>query len=158
MSKEFKHPMNWFERLVGNRYIDVVLLANNQGRLLRASRPISSDDDLLPSMLQAFEVLAQTLTSEFSVGVAKMIQISTELGHILLFPMVDSTYYVVVMVERTAPLMLIMVELERALSKLKQEDFDPFDEAVLLSDHPSDLDADELIQAVQEWLRHRPLP
>jgi predicted regulator of Ras-like GTPase activity (Roadblock/LC7/MglB family) len=150
--------MNWFERLAANRYIDVVLLANNQGRLLRSSRPISSDDELLPSMLQAFEVLAQTLTSEFSVGSARMIQISTELGHILLFPMIDSMYYVVIMIERTAPLMLIMVELERALGKLAQEDFDPFDEAVLLSDYPSDLDADEIIEAVQEWLRHRPIP
>jgi predicted regulator of Ras-like GTPase activity (Roadblock/LC7/MglB family) len=150
-------PMNWFDRLSGNRYIDVVLLANNQGRLLRSSRPISSDDDLLPSMLQAFEVLAQTLTTEFAVGVAKMIQISTELGHILLFPMIGSSYYIVVMVERTAPLMLIMVELERTLSKLRQVDFDPFDEAAVLSDTPSDLNADEIIQAVQEWLRQRPL-
>ena len=87
-----------------------------------------------------------------------MIQISTELGHILLFPMMDSMYYVVIMIERTAPLMLIMVELERALGKLTQEDFDPFDEAVLLSDYPSDLDADEIIEAVQEWLRHKPIP
>jgi predicted regulator of Ras-like GTPase activity (Roadblock/LC7/MglB family) len=132
-------------------------LANNQGRLLSSSRPISSDDDLLPSMLQAFEVLAQTLTNEFAVGVAKMIQISTELGHILLFPMIGSSYYIVVMVERTAPLMLIMVELERTLSKLRQVDFDPFDEAAVLSDQPSDLNADEIIQAVQEWLRQRPL-
>ncbi len=149
--------MNWFDRLAGNRYIDVVLVANNQGQLLRSSRPISSDDDLLPSMLQAFEVLAQTLSAEFSVGVTKMVQISTELGHILLFPMLTSSYYIVVMVERTAPLMLIMVELERTLSKLRQEDFDPYEETAFLLDSSSDLDADELIEAVQEWLRQRPL-
>jgi len=149
--------MNWFERLAGNRYIDVLLLANNQGRLLRSSRPLSSDEELLPSMLQAFEVLAQTLTTEFAVGAAKMIQISTELGHIILFPLVASTYYVVIMVERSAPLMLVMVELDRTLSRLKQEDFDSFEEAMLLSDQPSDLNADEIIEAVQEWLRQRPV-
>jgi predicted regulator of Ras-like GTPase activity (Roadblock/LC7/MglB family) len=149
--------MDWFERLAGNRYIDVLLLANNQGRLLRSSRPISSDDELLPSMLQAFEVLAQTLSTEFACGTAKMIQISTELGHIMLFPLINSNYYVVVMVERAAPLMLIMVELDRTLSRLRQEEFDPFEEAILLSDQPSDLNADEIIEAVQEWLRQRPL-
>jgi hypothetical protein len=149
--------MNWFERLAANRYIDVLLLANNQGRLLRSSRPLSSYEELLPSMLQAFEVLAQTLTSEFAVGTAKMIQISTELGHIILFPLISSTYYVVIMVERAAPLMLVMVELDRTLARLKQEDFDPFEEALLLSDQPSDLNADEIIEAVQEWLRQRPL-
>lgn len=149
--------MDWFERLARNRYIDVLLLANNQGRLLRCSRPLTSDDELLPSMLQAFEVLAQTLSNELACGTAKMIQISTELGHILLFPLMRSKYYAVVMADRSAPLMLVLVELDRTLSRLRQEDFDPFEEAILLSSHPSDLNADEIIEAVQDWLRQRPL-
>jgi predicted regulator of Ras-like GTPase activity (Roadblock/LC7/MglB family) len=148
--------MDWFERLTNNRYIDMVMVINSQGNMLRASRPLSSDDEMLPSMLQALEVLAQTLTTEFAIGAAKMIQISTEFGHIILFPVISSAYYIVIMVERAAPLMLIMVELDRTLSKLTQEDFDPFEEAMLIADQPSDLDANEIIQAVEEWLRGRP--
>lgn len=148
--------MDWFERLASNRYIDCVLLANNQGRMLRSSSTLKSDDDLLPSMFQAFEVLAQTLVAEFDTGDARMMQISTERGHILLYPLLGAFYYIAVVVERTAPIMLLTVEIERVLRALKQEDIDPFEEALLFSDKPSDLDASELIEAVREWLRGRP--
>lgn len=144
--------MDWFERLAANRYIEFVLLANNQGRMLRSSRPLKSDDDLLPSMFQAFEVLAQTLVAEFDTGGARMMQISTERGHILLYPLLSSVYYVAIVVERTAPIMLLTVEIERALRALKQNDLDPFDEMPPV-DPVSDLDAMELIEAVREWLR-----
>ena len=53
--------MDWFERLAGNQYVEAVMLANNQGRLLRTSRSMRSSDELLASMFQAAEVLAQTL-------------------------------------------------------------------------------------------------
>lgn len=140
---------DWFDRLAGNRYIEIVILANNQGQLLRSSRPIASEEDLIPSMLQALEVLAQTLAAEFNCGAAQMVQLATEQGHLLLFPQLGSTYYVAVLVERTAPLMLILIELERTLGKLTADDF-------ALYDTEAELDADQLIEAVREWLRGRP--
>jgi predicted regulator of Ras-like GTPase activity (Roadblock/LC7/MglB family) len=135
----------------------MLLLANNQGRLLRTSRPIKSDDELLPSMIQAFEVLAQTLTAEFGYGEARMVQISTERSHIVLYPLIGSTYYVVVIAERAAPLMLLLVELERVLASLSKNDFAAYDDAPPQSSDSFELDAQELIEAVEEWLRQRPL-
>lgn len=140
--------MDWFDRLAGNRHIEVVMLANNQGHLLRSSRGVSSDDELLPSMLQALEVLAQTLSEEFGCGAAQMVQLSTEGGHLLLFPLAQSTAYLVVMVERSAPLMLILIEIERTLKTLTPGDL------AALGQEP-ELDAGELIEAVEEWLRGR---
>ncbi len=140
--------MDWFERLVSNRYVEVALVTNNQGQLLRSSRAFGRDDEMLPSMLQALEMLAQTLTTELGCGSAHMVQLSTEQGHLLLFPVLQSAYYVVVMVERTAPLMLVIIGVERALRDLSESDFMIFDDA-------PELDANELIEAVREWL-HRP--
>lgn len=140
--------MDWFERLASNRYVDVLMVANNQGQLLRSSRSISSEDELLPSMLQALEVLAQTLAEEFGCGAAQMVQLSTENGHLLLFPLAQSTHYLVVLVERIAPLMLILIEIERTLKSLSPDDL------AVLNQSP-ELDAGELIEAVEEWLRGR---
>lgn len=140
--------MDWFDRLVANRYIEVALVTNNQGQLLRSSRAFGRDDEMLPSMLQALEMLAQTLTTELGCGAAHMVQLSTEQGHLLLFPVLQSAYYVVVMVEKTAPLMLVIIGVERALRDLTEDDFTIFDDA-------PELNADELIEAVREWL-HRP--
>lgn len=140
--------MDWFDRLAANRYIEFVLLANNQGQILRSSRAFGTDDEMLPSMLQALEMLAQTLSTELGCGATQMVQLSTERNHLLLFPLMQSTYYVVAMVERMAPLMLVVIGFERALKNLSQEDLAPLD-------HVPELDADELIEAVREWL-HRP--
>lgn len=140
--------MDWFDRLVENRYIEVVLVTNNQGQFLRSSQAFGRDDEMLPSMLQALEMLAQTLTSELGCGSAQMVQLSTEQGHLFLFPVLDSTYYVVVMVERTAPLMLVVIGIERTIRSLTEKDFMIFDDT-------PDLDAGELIEAVREYL-HRP--
>jgi len=140
--------MDWFDQLITNKHIEVALVTNNQGQLLRSSRAFGRDDEMLPSMLQALEMLAQTLTTELGCGTAHMVQLSTELGHLLLFPVMQSSYYVVVMVERTAPLMVVIIAVERLLRDLKEEDFTIFDDA-------PELNADELIEAVREWL-HRP--
>jgi predicted regulator of Ras-like GTPase activity (Roadblock/LC7/MglB family) len=148
--------MDWFERLSNNRYIEAVLLANNQGRLLRSSREISSEDELLPSMLQAFEVLAQTLTAEFGCGEARMVHIMTEQGHLMMFPLFNSSYYVLAMVERTAPVMLVTVELERTLSRVSVDDLPVVEDDIGGQPDLAELDATELIEAVREWLRQRP--
>lgn len=145
--------MDWFERLAGNQYVEVVVLANNQGRILRSSRAMRSGDELLASMFQAAEVLAQTLVAELGFGAAQMVQISTENGHLMLFPLAHSTHYVVVMAERTAPLALLMVEIERTLAEVSEGDLTAFAEVIGKPDDLSELDAAELIEAVREWLR-----
>jgi predicted regulator of Ras-like GTPase activity (Roadblock/LC7/MglB family) len=146
--------MDWFERLERNRYIEMVMVTDNQGHLLRSSRALGSDDELLPSMIQAFEALAQTLTAEFDCGDARMVQVSTEQGHLLVFPLIESLYYVAVLTQRAAPLMLITVELERTLRGLGHADLMLLEQSSGLSD---ELDAEELIEAVEDWLRRRPL-
>jgi predicted regulator of Ras-like GTPase activity (Roadblock/LC7/MglB family) len=149
--------MDWFERLAGNQHIEMVMLANNDGRILRSSRPMRSSDELMASMFQAAEVLAQTLADEFELGSAEMVQISTQYGHLMLFPLARSTHYVVVVVERTAPYLLLMVEITRVLKSVTPDDLAVFAQVVGRSDDFSELDAAELIEAVREWLQQRPL-
>jgi predicted regulator of Ras-like GTPase activity (Roadblock/LC7/MglB family) len=149
--------MDWFERLAGNQHIEMVMLANNDGRILRSSRPMRSSDELMASMFQAAEVLAQTLADEFELGSAEMVQISTQYGHLMLFPLARSTHYVVVVVERTVPYLLLMVEITRILTKVTPDDLAVYAQVVGRSDDLSDLDAAELIEAVREWLQQRPL-
>jgi len=144
--------MDWFDRLSANRFVDALMLANAQGNLMRASRPFSNDDELLTSMLQAFEVLAQTITSEFGFGAARMIQLATEDGHILLMPLHDSAYYAAALLRRNAPVNLVMAELERVLSVISYEELrgiDPDRELIAA-------EASELIEAVEAWLRSYP--
>jgi hypothetical protein len=108
------------------------------------------------SMLQSAEVLAQTLAAELGCGEARMLQISTQREHIMLFPLAASTFYLVVQVARTAPLMLIMVELERVLAEVDVHQLGAQSEKPVPSDDTPVLDAAELIEAVREWLRNRP--
>lgn len=138
--------MDWFNRLASNRYIQLVLLANDQGQMLRASREIQSEDDMLPSMLQALEVLGQSLSDEFNCGTTHMVHLSTARGHIMLFPLAGAQYYLTVVVEKIAPLMVVLVEIERTLKTLDLDEIDKLNP-------PTDLDAAELIEAVREWLR-----
>lgn len=148
--------MDWFERLAVNPHIESVLLADNQGRILRSTRPLGSDAETAASMLQAAEVLAQSLSAEFGCGEAKMLQISTKREHIMLFPLLNSTYYLVVMVERVAPLMVVMTEIERAMTNIDLDELAAYDERPMMrSDDTPVLDAEELIEAVREWLRSR---
>ncbi|MBL8162836.1 MAG: roadblock/LC7 domain-containing protein [Anaerolineae bacterium] len=138
--------MDWFNRLAGNRYIQLVLLANDQGQMLRASREIQSEDDVLPSMLQALEVLGQSLSDEFNCGTTHMVHLSTARGHIMLFPLAGSQYYLAVLVEKIAPLMVVLVEIERTLKALNLDELADLNPA-------AELDAAELIEAVREWLQ-----
>jgi predicted regulator of Ras-like GTPase activity (Roadblock/LC7/MglB family) len=149
--------MDWFERLAGNQYVEMVLLANNEGRILRSSRPMRSSDELIASMFQAAEVLAQTLADEFELGPAEMVQISTQYGHLMLFPLQRSTHYIVVVVERAAPYLLVMVEIGRVLKTLTSDDLAIYTQVLGQPDDLSELDAAELIEAVREWLQQRPL-
>jgi predicted regulator of Ras-like GTPase activity (Roadblock/LC7/MglB family) len=148
--------MDWFERLAGNQYVDMVLLANNEGRILRSSRPMRSSDELVASMFQAAEVLAQTLADEFDLGSAEMVQISTKFGHLMLFPLANSTHYIVVIVGRAAPYLLLMVEIGRVLKTVTSNDLAVYTQLVGQNDNLSELDAAELIEAVREWLQQRP--
>lgn len=132
------------------------MLADNQGRVLRSTRPLGSDSEMAASMLQSAEVLAQALASEFGCGEAKMLQISTRREHIILFPLFGSTYYLVVQVERTAPMMVIMTDIERALANIDPDELTEFGDTRVRSDDTPVLDAQELIEAVREWLRSRP--
>ncbi len=145
--------MDWFERLTSNPFIESVILADNQGHILRSNRTLRSDNEVAASMLQSAEVLAQTLAEELGCGAAQMLQISTQSEHIMLFPVENSTYYLVIQIARTAPLMLIMVDVERAIEEIA------LDELIAVrrvdrgyEDDTPVLDAAELIQAVQDWL------
>lgn len=148
---------NWFERLVENTYIEAVLLADNQGRVLKSSRPLSSDDELIASMLQSMEVLAQTLAQEFDCGPAQMLQISSHNGHLFILPQINSTYYVVIIVERAAPLLLLMIEIDRVLANLTCDDFAAFEHYAGNVTDSDELNATEIIEAVREWLGKRTL-
>lgn len=148
--------MDWFERLAGNQYVELILLSNNQGHILRSSRPMRSSDELIASMFQAAEVLAQTLADEFGLGSAETVQISTKRGHLMLFPLMRSTHYVMVIVERSAPFLLLMVEIGRVLKTVTPDDLAMYGQVIGQPDDLAELDAAELIEAVREWLQQRP--
>ena len=146
----------WFERLENNPHVEAVVIADTQGRILRTTRPLSSDQETVASMFQSLEVLAQTLSGELRSGRASLIHLITEYSHILLYPLLDSTFFLVVELERSAPLMLLVVELERIITEVKASDFEDMRRSLAQRDVHSELDAHELIDAVQEWLRSRP--
>lgn len=144
--------MEWFERLTNNPHTQMVIIANNRGQLLRASQPLRSDSELLASMFQSLFVLAQTLIHDFKHESARFVLLSTKNHHIFLFTLRYPIYYVAIVVDRSAPLMLVMVELERVFNGISPADVEMLD---ALSNN-DDLNAAELIEAVQEWLRERP--
>lgn len=150
--------MKWFDRIVANRYVESVLVADDQGRILRSSRPLRSDDELVASMLQSAEVLAQTLAEELWSGAAEMVHISTDSEHLLLFPLAGSRYYAVILLPRTAPVQLVLIELRRALAEVDAGELHELARESVAHLHStsevSDPEARELIAAVEEWL-HR---
>lgn len=150
--------MDWFERLQKNPYIQTLLLADDQGRVLRSTRSMISDGEFVASMLQSAEVLTQTLAAELGCGQARMLHISTSHEHILLFPLAESTFFLLVLLDRTAPLKLILIELERVISQITANDLAQFVSPIEQYPRPDDtpvLDAQELIEAVREWLHTR---
>lgn len=147
----------WFERLENNPHIEAVVIADTQGRILRTTRPLSSDQETVASMFQALEVLAQALSGELRSGRASLVHLITEYSHIVLYPLIDSNFFLVVEAERSAPLMLLAVELERIIADVTVSDLVEMQKSPVQADADSELDAQALIDAVQEWLRNRPL-
>jgi predicted regulator of Ras-like GTPase activity (Roadblock/LC7/MglB family) len=117
---------------------------------------LSSDQETVASMFQTLEVLAQTLAGELRSGKASLIHLITEYSHILLYPLLDSTFFLVVEAERNAPLMLLAIEMERVNADVKASDLVDMQKSLVQVDEHSELDAQELIDAVQEWLHNRP--
>lgn len=148
--------MGWFERLENNPHVEAVVIADTQGQILRTTRPLSSDQETVASMFQSLEVLAQTLSGELRSGRASLIHLITEYSHIVLYPLLDSTFFLVVEFERSAPLMLLAVDLERIIAEIKASDFEDMRRSLAQTEVHSELDAQELIDAVQAWLRSRP--
>jgi predicted regulator of Ras-like GTPase activity (Roadblock/LC7/MglB family) len=141
--------------LIDNPHVEQVLCASSDGRLLRASRNLAGNSEHAAVMLQSADVLAQALASALGCGAATLVQITTQREHIIVVPLLDSAYYVAVQVARTAPLLLFMIELERALAQVQADDFIEVSDSDARSDDTPVLDAAELIAAVREWLRGR---
>jgi predicted regulator of Ras-like GTPase activity (Roadblock/LC7/MglB family) len=139
-----------------NPQIEALLVADTQGRILRSSRELSSDDERVASMLQSMEVLAQSLAAEFACGKAQLVQLSTSEHHIILLPLIRSAYFLVVQTRRSAPLTLLMIEIERVIQRLRQDDLVVMQAPLRELPDEVALDAAELIEAVREWLQNRP--
>lgn len=144
--------MEWLERLMANPHITGLLLANTEGMILHSTRPLRSEDERVASMLQAVEVLAQTLADAMRCGRAEVIHMATRHEHLMLFPLLESRFYLLLVLERAAPLMLVMVDVERVLKDVR---LDSIEDSPRVVDDTPVLDAAELIEAVQNWLRSR---
>lgn len=147
--------MEWFDRLIDNPHVEQALCASSDGRVLRASHNLTGDAERTAAMLQSADVLAQALASALGCGSPTLVQISTRHEHIIIVPLLDSACYLAVQIARTAPLLLVMIELERALAQIQADDFAAAAELEAHGDDTPVLDAAELIAAVREWLRGR---
>jgi predicted regulator of Ras-like GTPase activity (Roadblock/LC7/MglB family) len=159
--------MEWFVQLSENPHIEALLVMTNQGQVLHSTYPQQTHHKYTASMLQSAEALAQALAQELGCGAAQLLQFSTKNHHIILLPMFESSYYLVVLVQRTAPMLLVMALLEQAVQQVMIEDLlelsennTPEEAAEAASEEkPSEnlpeLNASELIEAVEEWLRDR---
>jgi predicted regulator of Ras-like GTPase activity (Roadblock/LC7/MglB family) len=145
----------WFRRLTENPHIEMALIADKQGRIVASSHSLSRDHERIASMLQSMEVLAQALAEEMTGGMAELVQISTSTYHIILLPLLSSTYFLVVQVKRSAPLTLLMIEIERVARQVREADFSAMSTRYQRLPDESPLNAAELIEAVQEWLHSR---
>ena len=145
----------WFRRLADNPHIEAAIVADNQGRILTSSHSLSSDHERVASMLQSMEVLAQALAQELTGSMAEMVQLSTKSFHIIMLPLLDSNYFLVVQAKRSAPLTLLMIEIERVANQVRQTDFSVLETRYQQLPDDSPLNAAELIEAVQEWLHSR---
>lgn len=144
--------MQWLDRLKSNPYITALVLASDEGVVLQSTRPLRSDDEQIASMIQVFEVLAQTLADAAQYGSADVVHMATSQEHLVLFPLLHSRYYLLLVLERSAPLQLVMVEVQRVLKNIQMGDIE--DDRLVIDDTPV-LDAAELIEAVQNWLHNR---
>lgn len=144
--------MSWFEDIAQNPHVDLALLVDSGGKLLASSNRVSSEAYRVASMVKAAEVLARGLSAELGRGDMHVLQLSTANAHLLVTP-IGLTHYLIVMTNKSAPLELVSVHMQRLVSHL--------DEADILAALPQsavspldDLDVDELIEAVSEWLHN----
>lgn len=159
--------MDWFVQLKENPHIEALLVLSNQGEVLHSTYPQQNYHKYTASMLQSAEALAQALAQELGCGTAQLLQFSTKDHHIILLPMFESSYYLVVLVQRTAPMLLVMTLLEQVVEQVMIEDllelsetYNPPDAAEATPVEADEeslpaLDASELIEAVEAWLRDR---
>ena len=145
--------MEWFDHLIENPHIETLLISDNRGHILRSTRRLKSDHEQVASMVQSFEVLARALADGLACGEAQLLHFTTDLDHILIFPLLGSTFFLIVQTSRRAPLMLLTVELERVIAALATADFVAMREHAGHMDDTPVLDAAELIEAVREWLQ-----
>ncbi len=148
--------LDWAERLAKNPYVEAVIVADNDGYILYSSRSLRSDQEYLASMFHALAVLGQTMAQEFEANSVHYIQLTTEYNHILLYPLLDSTYFLVIEAKRTAPLVMLTIEVERVMAKISLDDLLSRRHKAVMERQDVDLNAEELIDAVREWLRRRP--
>lgn len=156
-SHNHTNDLDWLSRLAKNPHIEAVIIADNDGYILHSSRSLRSDQEYLASMFQALAVLGQTLAQEFASNTMHFVQLTTENNHILLYPLIDSTYFLVIETLRTAPLMVLTIELERIIAEVVAADLLSRQHKAVLERQDVDLNAEELIDAVREWLRRRPV-
>ena len=144
--------VSWFHDITRNPHIDVALLVNSAGKLVATSNRIGSEAQRVASMIKAAEVLARGLSVELGRGEMHTLQLSTQRAHILVTP-IGKAHYLIVLTSKDAPLELIFVYMQRLVDQI---DEDHLAEALRgpASDSLADLDVNELIEAVTEWLHN----
>jgi predicted regulator of Ras-like GTPase activity (Roadblock/LC7/MglB family) len=149
--------LNWFHELTHNPHIDVALLVDSLGKLVATSNRIGREAQRVASMIKAAEVLARGLSAELGRGEVRSLQVTTQNGHVLVLP-AGPTHYLIILLNREAPMELILNYVQRLIDHMKDDNLDISLEP---SESLDDLDVNELIEAVSEWLhaggdrRHR---
>ena len=149
--------MTWFEQLCSTPHVKTVLVTDTEGRILRSSRPMLSLDELIASMIQAAEVLAQTLSAESKRGSLQLIQIATTKAYVVIFPLLRSAFHLTVITDRNITLEDIVAHIEELLPEIDLAELRALQQTIpkpkpMLPDD-SELNAQELIEAVREWLQ-----
>ena len=144
--------MSWFHDITRNPHIDVALLVNSAGKLVATSNRIGSEAQRVASMIKAAEVLARGLSAELGRGEMHTLQLSTQRAHVLVTP-IGNAHYLIVLTSKDAPLELIFVYMQRLVDQIDEEHLA---EAIRgpASESLADLDVNELIEAVSEWLHN----
>jgi predicted regulator of Ras-like GTPase activity (Roadblock/LC7/MglB family) len=144
--------LSWFHDITRNPHIEVALLVDSTGRLVATSNRIGSEAARVAAMIKAAEVLARGLSAELGRGEMRTLQLSTATSHMLVTP-IGAAHYLIVLTTKDAPLELIFVYMQRLIEKLDEDDI-----ALALQKKPrsplDDIDTEELIEAVTEWLHN----
>jgi predicted regulator of Ras-like GTPase activity (Roadblock/LC7/MglB family) len=144
--------VSWFQDLTQNPHIDFALLVDSSGKLVATSNRVEVEAQRVAAMIRAAEVLARGLSAELGRGEIRTLQLTTTAAHLLVAPL-GPFYYLMVLIDKSAPLELISVYMQRLVERLDEDEI----EAVLRQSTESsldDLDVEELIAAVSEWLHN----